>query len=124
MGLWEQAQKDLAAFTSNTDSGPAKTATFTAPNGSTDTVALVPTKHHLGVNEEGKNVNAKKASVCVSEQLLNVWAYPVRNASNEVSMTGHRVRWMDSNSLCQYIIREEYPDEALGLIVFILGDFE
>lgn len=125
MGVWEQAQADLAKFTSNTTSGPAKTCQFTSPAGDVVSIALVPTKHHLGQNEDGKNVNAKKASICFSEQLLTALSYPVRNSSNEVDLKGHQVKVKDSTGLlCSYMIREWYPDEALGLVTCILGDFE
>lgn len=125
MGLMEQAQKDFAGFTSDKVNGFAKAVTFTAPNsGPVVVVNCITTKHHLDINEEGKMVNAKKASLTVNESLLVAQSYPVRNSSNEVNLSGHKVSWMDSNSICVYVIREWYPDESLGLITCILGDFE
>lgn len=125
MGLTEQAQSDFSRFTSDTVSGFAKAITFTAPNsGPVVIVNGITTKHNFEINEEGKSVNAKKASITVSESLLVAQSYPVRNESNEVNLTGHKVSWKDSNSVCQYMIREWFPDETLGLITCILGDFE
>ena len=83
------------------------------------------TKIHLGINgETGQKVNTKQASVTVAEQdFVNV-GYAVRDASGEVSMRDHQVAVKDSTGvICNYIVREWFPDESLGIIVFILGDF-
>ena len=125
MGLIEQAVKDLNKFSSNETSGFAVPGSFTAPNGVMATVGCISVKHHYSLNEEGKQVNAKVASFSVSESLLTALSYPVRNSSNEVYLEGHQVKIKDSSGLlCMYVIREWYPDEALGLITCKLGDFE
>ncbi len=124
MGLIEQAQKDFAGFTSDSKSGFAKAITFTSPTGVSVIINGITSKHYFTLDQEGKMVNAKQASISVSEQLLTALSYPVRNNSNEVYLRGHKVSWMDSNSVCQYVIREWFPDESLGLITCILGDFE
>jgi len=125
MGLMEQAQKDFAKFTSDKTNGFAKSITFTAPNSGPVVVANgIATKHHLGLNEEGKQVNAKKASITITEALLTAQSYPVR-ISGEVNLANHKVSWMDSTgTINEYVIREWYPDETLGEITCILGDFE
>jgi hypothetical protein len=125
MGLFEMAQRDFAKFSSDTVAGPAKAITFTAPNSGPIIVANgIATKHHNSLNEEGKQVNAKKASITITEALLTAQGYPVR-IKGEVNLTNHKVSWMDSTgTINTYMIREWYPDESLGEITCILGDFE
>jgi len=83
------------------------------------------TKHYLGVDTEiGQRANAKKASVSVSEKFFTNVGYPIRNADGEVSMKDHQVAVKDGRGIVNlYVVREWFPDEAMGLIVFILGDY-
>lgn len=123
MGLAEQAILDMQAITAG-DWGVS--ISLIAPNGQTATVRGIHTKHFLGVDAEGKEVSDKKASVAFSE--LNLTAanasYPLR-INNEVSITGHRVNVADSTgNVKNYIVRTCLPDEAVGLIVIILNDYE
>jgi hypothetical protein len=125
MGLIEQARADFEAFTSDSVNAFAVPITFSSPTGIIVTVNGIHTKHHLGLSEEGEMVNAKKASLTVSEQLLTAQNYPVRNSQGSVNLAGHQVKVADSTgTLCTYAIREWFPDEALGLITCILGDFQ
>lgn len=81
-------------------------------------------KHHLGVDpENGNPVNSKNAHVTLPEKILVDLGYVVRNASNEVSLIGHKIEYTDSAGiLCKFRINETFPDETLGAIVCILGD--
>lgn len=125
MGLAEQAILDAKAITSDAINGFGISILFMAPDSTTATINGLATKHHLGMDLDGNLVNSKKASIAVSESLLVDAGYPVRNAKGEVYLKGHKVKWTDSsNALCEYVIREWFPDEAIGLIVCILGDFE
>lgn len=124
MGLLETAKQDIQNFTSNLE-GFGVEITLTAPTAEVAIVNGLHTKHHLGYNTEGVQVNTKNAHVSISEQLLVDAGYPVRSASGEVNLTGHLVDVKDSTGLVKnYVIREWFPDETIGLIVCILGDYE
>lgn len=127
MGLMEQTRIDAAAITANAASGFGVELSFVAPNGQTATINGIHTKHHLGINTDGNMVNAKKAHICFSEDVL-LFAnpgYPVRNSKSEVMLVNHRISVTDSTRVVkEYVIREWYPDEAIGVITCILGDYE
>lgn len=125
MSLTDIAKADWKRFTGDVD-GWGTAIKFTTPDGltSVDVVGLA-VKHHISVDTEGLAVNGKNAHVSISEELLTAASYTVRNAELEVSLEGHRVEWKDSTEvLKKYVIRESYPDEKVGMIVCILGDFE
>lgn len=81
-------------------------------------------KHHLNFDTDGTVINAKNAHICLSEQTLVDNAYPVR-INDEIVLRNHRIEVKDSSGIVKkYIVKENFPDETLGLIVCILGDFE
>ena len=124
MGLIAQIQQDIKQITSNADEFGV-TLSFVSPDGDEATITGLATKHHFSIDTEGRPVNAKNAHCSFSEELLTEVGYPVRNSRDEVSLKGHKVSWMDSTGKqCEYVIEEWYPDETIGLIVCILGDYE
>lgn len=125
MGLLDQVRADIKQITGNTDEF-AVGATFVAPapGNETMTIPVIHTKHHLGIDTEGRPKNTKNAHLSFAESEAPA-EYPIRNASGEVSLYGHHVTVKDSTGTDrQYMIREWFPDETLGLIVCTLGDFE
>lgn len=124
MGLLDQARLDMQQITSNSaDFGVS--ISFTAPTSETATVIGFHTKHHLAYTEDGEKINHKTASIAVSETLLTDENYPTRNASDEVHFEGHLISVSDSTgSTKNYVCQQWFPDEALGLIVLILGDYD
>jgi hypothetical protein len=124
MGILEMARKDALNYLTDLN-GWAVSITFNPPGGSSITLSGLHTKHHLGINgETGQKVNTKQASVTVAEQDFVNAGYVMRDASGEVSMRDHQVAVKDSTGvICNYVVREWFPDESLGIIVFILGDF-
>lgn len=81
------------------------------------------TKHHLNFDTDGTVINSKNAHICLSETELVELGYPVR-VNEEVSLKDHLVTVKDSSGLEKnYVIRENYPNETLGLIACILGDY-
>lgn len=125
MGLIEQALQDIADITSDLDEWGVS-ITLTSPDFNTATLNGFHTKHHLAINDQGKQVNSRSAHISFSE--VNLYransVYPLRNEKKEVSLKGHKVTVNDSTGrTCTYIIREWFPDETIGLIVCILGDF-
>lgn len=138
MGLIDQAKKDIEQITSNL-SEFAVPIVFTSPGNNTFDPSFDMTfanvsvtinglfdKHHLGFDSEsGRDVNVKHASIVVSEKFLKDAAYPVRNLKGIVNLKGHKVAVKDSTgTINTYIINEWFPDETVGVIVCILGDFK
>ena len=127
MGLIERVKSDVARITTSLN-GFGVTMLLTAPNTQTVTITGFHTKHHLGIDLEGRPVNSKSASISFSEIALLVLNpnYPTRNTiSGEVDLKGHRVVVKDSTgSNKNFIINQWFPDEVTGLIVCILGDYE
>ena len=82
-------------------------------------------KHWINFDTDGSSVNSKNAHICLDEDELILGSYPIRNSDNEVSLMNHRVTTKDSTGVeKKYVIKEWFPDETLGLIVCILGDYE
>jgi len=137
MGLIAQAKADIEKITSNLNEW-AVPITFVVPGGTFDltfdprlndtmmvTLNGLHTKHHLGITEDQRRVNTKNASVTVSEKFFDDAGYVVRDSKHEVAMRDHQVAVKDSTgTVCFYVVREWFPDETVGLIVFILGDLE
>lgn len=83
------------------------------------------TKHWINFDTDGNPANSKNAHVCLDEETLLNLGYPVRNSNEEIDLFKHKVSTKDSSGVVKnYVINEWYPDETLGLIVCILGDFE
>lgn len=83
------------------------------------------TKHWINFDTDGNAANAKNAHVCLDEDQLKELNYPIRNKDNEVFLRGHKIEVEDSSGIVKkYVINEWFPDETLGLIVCILGDYD
>ena len=96
------------------------------PDGSSpvDVVGLA-IKHHLKVDGEGLVINGKNAHATISEEALTDQSYVVRDSDDEVDMEDHHLEWIDSAGfLKKYVVTEAWADEKVGVIVFVLGDFE
>ena len=123
MNLYDTAKKDIEDITTNKAEW-GKDATFTAPTAETETVAVIHNKHHTGFNELGERVNSLYGSVAVSESILNANGYPIRNANGDVYLQRHLIDVKDSTGVVQnYVAREWYEDETIGLIIIILGRY-
>lgn len=124
MSLLDQIRLDIEQITSN-DQEFAVSATFTDLSGGTATINVIHSKHHMAQDTQGIRVNSKNAHISFAENNLTADGYTVRNAAGEVAMINHRVTVKDSTGIDKdYVIREAYPDEMVGLIVCILGDYE
>lgn len=125
MSLLDQAKADWQDITTNSDEW-GRSMTFTDSTGEiTATVVGLHTKHHISIDPDGLPVNAKNAHISVSEQLFIDAEYPTRNTKLEVDFKGHKVEVKDSTGIVKkYVIREWFPDETIGVIAFILGDFK
>lgn len=124
MSLLDQAKADIETITSDPD-GFTRSIVLTAPTDETVTIYGLHSKHHLGIDTDGNRVNSKNPHISVAEKFLIDAEYPVRGSTGEVNLSGHKVSVADSTgTVCNYVIREWYPNETTGLIVCILGDFE
>lgn len=82
-------------------------------------------KHWINFDTEGNATNSKNAHITIDEDVLKTAGYPYKNADNEVYLRKHKVSTPDSSGdVKEYVILEWLPDETLGLIVCILGDYE
>lgn len=133
MGLSEQAILDNAQFSGDASSGFGVAISMRAPTGETATLNGFSTKHYLGIDGEGNPISTKKASVAFNE--LNLIAanalYPIRISDTSdphyqaVKLTDHLVNVVDSTGIIKnYISRQSFPDEKLGMIVIILEDYK
>lgn len=81
------------------------------------------TKHWINFDTDGNPVNSKNVHICIDEAILVANGYPHRSKNNEIFLKNHYVSFPDSSGLQKkYVVRENFPDETLGLIVCILGD--
>lgn len=122
MNIIDRARRDMQRFTGNTVNGFAQTLVFTPPTGATATVPGLHTKHHMDANNDGRLVNTKQMHVSCAEKALTDAGYTTR-VNGQCSFKGHKVTVSDAAGTHTYKVQEWFPDEQLGLIVFILGDY-
>ena len=98
--------------------------TLTPPGGEPVSVSTLATKHHNSINTDGLPVNSKNAHVSFIESDLTDKGLTVRDSAGEINLRNWRVSFADSSDVVKnYIIKETMPDETLGVIVCILGDY-
>lgn len=122
--LLQAARRDAKRFVTN--GGFQENITLTTKDKWT-TIQILgeATKHHINIDSDGLPVNTKNVHIFISEDDLVAQNYPVRNKKNEVSLKGHLVSFPDSTGeVKNYVINETAPDESLGLIICILGDYK
>ena len=77
---------------------------------------------------DGNQVNTKNAHCTIDEQVLIDLGYEYKSFKKgipEVDMIYHYVSFKDSSGqIANYIVRENIPDENLGLIKLLLGDYK
>ena len=123
MRLIDKAKEDWQRYTSNTNEFGVAITLTSLQNDILELVGLA-TKHHIGIDTDGNLVNTKNAHVSFSEKFLTDVSYPVRDVSGEVNLKGHKVTYSDSTGNPRtYVIREWFPDETVGMITCILGDY-
>jgi len=79
-------------------------------------------------DSDGNQVNTKNVHITIDEEALTKLGYPVRTNKKgieEVDLIQHKVNFADSTGIVKnYIVRENIPDENLGLITLWLGDYK
>ena len=99
--------------------------TFT-PSGSVDSLNIrgLFASHHNSINTDGVPINAKTTRLTIIEKDLTDHDYVTRNSKGYVSMKDHKVSFIDASGVLQYfIVNEVFPDNTLGVITLILGDY-
>lgn len=127
MSILDLARADMQFITTDTTGGFAVNITFTSPTGTVATIGGLYTKHREQYDNDGRPINTKKVHIGFSETVLNAAGYPTRpgGPGTEVDMKGALATLSDSTSIAtQYIIEQWWPDDTLGLIVCMLGDYE
>lgn len=121
MSILEQARRDYADISSNTnDFGVA--LLFTAPNNTTASVAGLVSTISLAVDTDGNPVNSRTCRVSISEKVLTEAGYTTRS-SGEANLVGHKVAFNDSTGTTKnWVITQCMPDETLGVLFLILGE--
>lgn len=124
MSILDLAKADIEHITGSADDAGVE-LTFTAPAPGNESIVIngIHSKHHMAYDNDGKPVNSRNAHVSFAESLMV--GYPVRDGSGEVNLKDHRVSVKDSTGVAKtYVIREWFPDETVGLITCILGDYQ
>jgi len=126
MNITNRAQQLIQRITTNNVTGFGTSVIFVNPDNTiTKTVSALQTKHMLKQDENGFRSVARTASIAVSEAALIEAGYPTRNMQNEVDLLQHKVTWTDVSGLeWTYSVRQNRPDENIGLIVLILDDYD
>lgn len=121
--LLESVRKDVKKYI--LEGGFESDIKITNPSGniSLDTTGWA-SKHHINFDTDGAPINAKNAHICLDEDALVAGGILVR-VNEEVVLRDYKIEVKDSSGIIKkYIIKEIFPDETLGLIVCVLGDFE
>ena len=117
-------RRDVKMYVNKT--GYQEEIEMTTPDGSmTINITGWAVKHHISFDSDGNQVNSKNARATIDEDVLVANGYPVRNANKEIALVRHLVSFKDSSGeVKNYVVRESFPDETLGMICLILGDYK
>jgi hypothetical protein len=126
MGLAEQAIEDNMDITSNEDDF-AIPVILESPDGIIAELAGLSTKHKQTlVSDDNRITNSTRVAVAINERNITKANpdYPVRE-NGVVSLKDHfaSLKFVD-HELTKYIVMEVFPDEKLGLIVLLLGEYK
>lgn len=99
-------------------------ATLTPSGGEPVLVKCLGTKHHNSINTDGIPINSKNTHISLIESYLTGLGLTVRDSSGEINLRNWLVSFADSSGVSKdYIIKETMPDETVGVITCILGDY-
>lgn len=123
--LDDRAKADWQTITTDKN-GWGNDITLTHSDGvQTIVVTGITSKHHIGIDTDGNLMNVKNAHISFSEQLVIDGSFPIRNTEGNVYMENYRATFKDSKGDdITYVIREWFPDEKLGVILCLLGDYK
>lgn len=80
-------------------------------------------KHWLQFDSDGSPINAKNVHLNLIEKDIQELGFETRGKNGNVNLLDYYVIVQDStNNYKKYQVKEVYPNESLGMIVFILGN--
>ena len=125
MGLIQQANEDWQAITSDLGEWGTDITLTNADGSATIDIVGLASKHHIGIDTDGNIINVKNAHISFSEKLVIDGPFVIRNSNDEVNLEGYKATYKDSRGITKtYIIEQWMPDETIGVILCILGDFK
>ena len=125
MNLEDRARLDMQQIVGNSNDFGVEINVVNPTDASTADVIGFHTKHYTGFDIDGVMVNSKTASVAIAEQQFIDAGFPIRNANGDVDLNDTLINVKDSTGIIKnYVIVRAYPDENLGLLVLILGDYK
>jgi hypothetical protein len=122
--LLAKARRDVKKFIKS--GGFQEDISLITPNGliTLFTTGLA-SKHWINFDSDGVPINSKNAHICLDEDVLTLNNYPYRNNDGDITLNRHKINVKDSSGIIKnYVIKEWFPDETLGLIVCILADYD
>jgi len=126
MSLNDRARIDMQNITGNLNDFGVPCVLKTPDESVVINVVGLHTKHHMSFDPDGVAVNTKTASLAIAEKQLVDAGFPnIRNANGDVALKGTLIDVVDSTGIVKkYVTHQIFPDEYLGLLVFILGDYK
>ncbi len=80
-------------------------------------------KHWIQFDTDGSPINAKNVHLNLVEEDIQELGFETRGKNGNVNLLDYYVIVQDSTNVYRnYQVKEVYPNESLGLIVFILGN--
>lgn len=126
MSLQNRAKLDMQRFTADDTGFFAVECVVKHPDGLPSiNVKGLHTRHWMGFDPDGVAVHTVIASLGVSEQQFIDGGFAIRDVNGEVDLKGHLIDAPDSNGVVKnYVLREVFPDENLGLLILMLGEYQ
>jgi hypothetical protein len=126
MGILDFARKDWKIILGSKLDFSVDITITNPKTGETAQVVGLNTKHWFKVDyETGMIVNTRNAHINISEAELVAAYFPTRNAAGEVNIKGCIIKVADSTGIeKEYIITQAHPDETVGVLVCLLGDYK
>ena len=80
-------------------------------------------KHWIQFDSDGSPINAKNVHLNLIEKDIQELGFETRGKNGNVNLLDYYVIVQDStNNYKKYQVKEVYPNESLGMIIFILGN--
>ena len=80
-------------------------------------------KHWLQFDSDGSPINAKNVHLNLIEKDIQELGFETRGKNGNINLLDYYVIVQDStNNYKKYQVKEVYPNESLGMIIFILGN--
>jgi hypothetical protein len=126
MGILDFARKDWKIILGSKMDFSVDITISNPKTGETAQVVGLNSKHWFKVDfETGMIVNTRNAHINISEAELIAAYFPTRNAAGEVNIKGCIIKVADSTGIeKEYVITQAHPDETVGVLVCLLGDYK